>query len=319
MNSSKKFIVSHAPFWHNGSGVPERNYHAIIALIPAALMGLTYFGAPALGVIAFSMATAIGWELAFTSVSKRPNTVGDGHAALIGLILGLLLPATSPWWMVLTGTFLAIVIGKQIFGGIGSSPFNPAVLAAAILSIAWKTHYDFDAQLINFDFKFFAPEPLTALKAFGPEFIHKYSLGDLFLGRQTGGLGATCGLAIIIGGVYLIAKGFIRWEIPLGYITGIIVTALIFKIAAPDQFAGPGFHLLTGYTLFGAFFLATDDSTSPVNPLPMLIFGLLGGFMTILIRNIGAYPDGTFYAILIINLVNPLVDKIRPKAIGKVV
>ena len=125
MNSSKKFIVSHAPFWHNGSGVPERNYNAIIALIPAALMGLTYFGAPALGVIAFSMATAVGWELAFTSVSKRPNTVGDGHAALIGMILGLLLPATSPWWMVLTGTFLAIVIGKQIFGGIGSSPFNP--------------------------------------------------------------------------------------------------------------------------------------------------------------------------------------------------
>ena len=160
---------------------------------------------------------------------------------------------------------------------------------------------------------------MTALRAFGPEFIDKYNLGDLFIGRQTGGLGVTCGLAIIIGGIYLIARGFIRWEIPLGYIAGIIVTALIFKIAAPDQFAGPGFHLLTGYTLFGAFFLATDDSTSPVNPLPMLIFGLLGGFMTILIRNIGAYPDGTFYAILIINLVNPLVDKIRPKAIGKVV
>ena len=175
-----------------------------------------------------------------------------------------------------TGTFIAIVIGKQIFGGIGSYPFHPAVLSAAILSIAWKTYFDFDAQLANYNFSFFAPEPLSALKAFGPQAVGHYSLSALFLGQHTGGLGATCGLAIVIGGLYLIVRGFVRWEIPLAYVVGIFLTALIFHIAAPDRFAGPWFHLLSGYTLIGAFFLATDDSTSPVNLYPMLIFGVPG-------------------------------------------
>jgi electron transport complex protein RnfD len=133
-----------------------------------------------------------------------------------------------------------------------------------------------------------------------------------------GGIGATCGLALILGGVYLIARGLMRWEIPLAYIAGIVITAAIFHTADASHYAGPMFHLLTGYTLIGAFFLATDDSSSPVNPVPMLIYGAMGGVMTILIRNIGAYPDGTLYAILVINLINPLIDKIRPKAIGKV-
>jgi len=317
MNSTKKFIVSHAPFWHNGSGVPERNYNAIIALIPAVLMGLVYFGASALGVIGLSMATAVGWELAFTKVARRPNTVGDGHAAFIGLIFGLLLPATAPWWLVLTGTFVAIVIGKQIFGGIGSNPFNPAVLSYAILAISWKTFFDFDAQLINLSFPFPAFYPLAALKAFGTQAVANVSAGDMLLGRQIGGLGTTCGLAIIIGGCYLMARGFVRWEIPLSFLAALFITAAIFHIVHPDRFAGPMFHLLTGYSLIGAFFLAADDSSSPVNQVPMLIFGAVGGIMTMLIRNIGAYPEGVIYAILVINLINPLIDKIRPKAIGK--
>ena len=125
------------------------------------------------------------------------------------------------------------------------------------------------------------------------------------------------GWLIGLGGVYLMARGFMRWEIPVAYIAGIVVTAAIFHIAHPTAYAGPTFHLLTGYTLIGAFFLATDDSSSPVNTVPMLIYGAMGGLMTILIRNIGAYPDGTMYAILVINLINPLIDKIRPKAIGK--
>jgi electron transport complex protein RnfD len=142
---------------------------------------------------------------------------------------------------------------------------------------------------------------------------------DLFIGRQVGGIGSTCGLAVMIGGVYLIIRGFVRWEIPVAYIVGLLVTAAIFHLADPTRFAGPMFHLLTGYTLIGAFFLATDDSSSPVNFIPMLIFGAMGGIMTMLIRNIGSYPDGTMYAILVINLINPLLDKIRPKAIGKAV
>ena len=319
MNSQKKLLVSHAPFWHIGSAVPVRNYNIIIATIPAVLIGLSVFGVPALAVLSMSIASAIGWELIYTKIAKRPNTVGDGHAAMIGIIFGMLLPAALPWWVVVTGTFIAIFIGKQIFGGIGSNPFNPAVLSLAILSIAWKSYFDFDAQLVNFNFDFNAAHPLVALKAFGPEVVNNYSLGGLFIGHQVGGLGSTCGLALVIGGLFLIARGIIRWEIPLAFILGIFITATLFHMLAPEKFAGPLFHLLTGYTFIGAIFLATEDASSPVYQLPMLLYGALGGVMTILIRNIGAYPDGIMYAILVINLINPLVDKIRPKAIGKVV
>jgi Na+-translocating ferredoxin:NAD+ oxidoreductase subunit D len=318
MNSQKKFIVSHAPFLHNGSGVAERNYHTIIALIPAVLMGLSVFGVPALGVLCLSVSSAIIWELLFNLAAKRSITVGDGHAVTLGLVLGMLLPATAPFWVVITGTFLAIVIGKQIFGGIGANPFCPPALAYAILYISWKTYLDFDAQLINFDFDFTAIYLPVAIKAFGAEALANINLGDLIIGRQIGGVGATSGLALIIGGAYLILRGFKRWEVPVAFIVGLVVTATFFHMADPDKYAGPFIHLFTGFSLIGAFFLATDDSASPVNPAAMIIYGATGGVMTILIRNIGQYPDGVIFAILLINLINPLVDKIRPKAIGKV-
>lgn len=318
MNSQNKLIVSHAPFWHIGSAVPERNYNTIIAALPAVLMGLSFYGAPALAVICLSVASAICWELLITTVSKRPNMVGDGHAAMIGLIFGMLLPAAAPWWLVITGTFLAIVIGKQIFGGIGANPFSPAVLSYAITAVAWKVYFDFDAQLINFNVDFTPFYPLVAAKAFGTEAVENIPLMDLFIGKEIGGLGSTSGLALIIGGCYLIVRGFLRWEIPLSFIAGLFITAELFHIANPEVYAGPMFHLLTGYSLIAAFFLATDESSSPVNTIPMIIFGAIGGMMTILIRNIGAYPEGAIFAVLLINLMNPLIDKIRPKAIGKV-
>ena len=146
-----------------------------------------------------------------------------------------------------------------------------------------------------------------------------FSLGDLMMGRQMGAIGATFGLGLIIGGIYLMIRGFIRWEISLTFIAGVYLTALLFNIADPVRFAGPGFHIFTGYTLIGAFFLATDDSSSPVWFVPMLIYGAVGGIMTVLIRNIGAYVDGVILAVLVINLIHPLLDKIRPKALGKVV
>ncbi len=318
MNSQKKLIVSHAPFWHIGSAVPERNYNTMIAALPAILMGLAFFGVPALAVICLSVGSAIVWEVLLNAISKRPNTVGDGNAALIGLLFAMLLPAVAPWWLVITGTGVAIVIGKQVFGGIGANPFNPAVLAYAILSMAWKAYFDFDAQLLDVNFNFTPFYPLVAAKGFGAYAVDGIPLGDLLVGRQVGGLGATSGIALIAGGLYLIARGYVRWEIPLSFIAGLFITAALFNVADPNQYAGPMFHLLTGYSLIGAFFLAPEDSSSPVNTIPMLIYGILGGVMTILIRNIGMYPEGVIFAILLINLVNPLIDKIRPKAIGKV-
>jgi electron transport complex protein RnfD len=139
------------------------------------------------------------------------------------------------------------------------------------------------------------------------------------MGQQSGGIGSTFGLGLIIGGIYLIIRGFIRWEISVSFLAGVLITAMFFNIIDPARYAGPVFHLLTGYTLIGAFFLATEDSSSPVNFIPMLIYGAGAGIMTVLIRNIGAYVDGVVFAILLMNLVNPLLDKIRPKALGKVV
>jgi electron transport complex protein RnfD len=318
MNNQTKFIVSHAPFLHLGNGVPERNYNTILAALPAALIGRAIFGVPALGVLCLSVASAIGWELLFNKVSRRAVTVGDGHAALTGLILGMLLPATVPFWVVITGTFLAIVIGKQIFGGIGANPFCPPALAFAILRISWKFYLDFDARLVNIDLGFPAFHPLIAAKSFGAAYVSDLNVWNLLIGQQVGGIGATCGLALILGGIYLIARGFMRWEIPVAFIAGLLVTATLFHIADPSKYAGPLFNLFSGFSLIGAIFLATDDSASPVNPAAMLIFGAVGGIMTMVIRNIGQYPDGVIFAILLINLINPLVDKIRPKALGKV-
>ncbi|RLC27033.1 MAG: electron transporter RnfD [Deltaproteobacteria bacterium] len=319
MGENNKFIVSHAPFWHDGSKISTRNYNMALAALPAILFGVISYGIAALGVISLSISSAIIWEFIYCRVTKRPMTIGDGNAAIIGMLLGMLLPATAPWWFVIIGTFVAILIGKQVFGGIGANPFNPVVVAIAVLMLSWKDVFDFNETLLNYDFDFSMVYPLAALKHFGVSAVDSFSMGDLLMGKQSGAIGSTFGLGLIVGGIYLIIRGIIRWEISISFIAGIIITALIFNLTDPVRYAGPTIHLFAGYTLIGAFFLATEDSSSPVNFIPMLIYGAGAGFLTVLIRNIGVYVDGAIFAILIFNLLNPLIDKIRPKAIGKVV
>jgi electron transport complex protein RnfD len=318
MRSEKMFIVSHAPFWHNGSNVAERQFGMLLAAMPAVALGIVHYGMPAVAVIALSISSAIFWEWLMNRLTKRTITVADGNAALLGLLFAMLIPATTPWWVVLAGTFIMMVIGKHIYGGIGSNPFHPTVVAIMILSVSWGAFFDFNGALVNYDFSFNAIYPLTASKNLGPAALNDFSTLNLLMGRQVGGIGATFGFGLIGGGLYLIAKRYIRWEIALSFLLGIFLAALVFHLAAPDKYAGPVFHLLTGYTLVGAFFLLPEDSSSPVNPLPMLIYGVSAGVLTILIRNIGVYTDGVLLAVLLMNLVNPLLDKIRPKALGKV-
>ncbi len=318
MAEKQKLVVSFAPFWHNGSRVTDRSRQIFLAALPAALFGVYRFGIGALGVLALSVSSAVLWELAFTRVAKRPVSVGDGTAAVIGLMFGMMLPASLPWWAVITGTFLAIVVGRQIYGGIGANPFNPAAVAVAILMLAWKQRMDFDAALVNYAFEFPAAFPLSAVKAFGTAAIKELSLIDLLLGRQIGGIGTICGAAVLAGGIYLVLRGVIRWEIPVSFLAGVAATAAVFHAVDPLRFAPPAFHLLTGFTLFGAFFLATEDASSPVNFIPMLIFGASAGAIAVFIRNIGVFAEGLVFAILVGNLIQPLLDKIRPKALGKV-
>jgi electron transport complex protein RnfD len=229
----------------------------------------------------------------------------------------MLLPAGVPWWAVITGTFFVVVIGKQIWGGIGANPFNPVLIGLSVLLVSWPQIIDFDQVLANFDTGFNMAYPLYALKHMGPTAADAYSIGDLMAGRQSGGIGAVCGYGLILGGIYLMARGFIRWEIAVSFLLGVFITALSFWMIDSAKYASPFFHLFTGYTLIGAFFLVTEDSSSPVNFIPMLIYGAAAGIMTILIRNIGAFDDGVVQAVLLLNVAQPLIDKIRPKAIGK--
>ena len=319
MLNQKKLIVSHAPFCHDGSSISARSYHMMIAALPAVLFGFFQYGINAVGLVALSISFAIIWELAINKVTKRSISIGDGNAALIGLLFAMLLPATSPWWLIITGTFVSVVIGKHIFGGIGGNPFNPVLIGLAILMVSWKDFFDFDQALLNYDLGFAMVYPLAAVKHLGTSGIEAFSTGGLLLGQQSGGIGATFGLGLILGGIYLIVRGFIRWEISISFLAGIFITALLFNLNNPTLYAGPLFHLFTGYTLIGAFFLASEDSSSPVNFIPMLIYGAGAGIMTVLVRNLGSYVDGVVFAILLMNLINPIVDKIRPKALGKVV
>ncbi len=319
MPEPTKFTVSHAPFWHNGSRISHKSYNILLAALLAVVPGLFIYGLPALAVVAFSMGSAMAWELVMNYFTRRPVSLGDGNAALLGMLFAMMLPAAVPWWVVLVGTFFTIVVGKQIYGGMGGNPFNPAVLAMAVLMLSWGGYFDFNEALVNYQFDFNPVYPLVLAKSFGTSAVEGFSITDLLLGRQAGGIGTTFALGLIIGGIYLMLRGYIRWEISISFLAGMFVTALLFHKASPDIYAGPGFHILTGYSLLGAFFLATEDSSSPVNLIPMLIYGALGGFLTVLIRNIGVHTDGVIFAVLIINIINPIIDKIRPRTLRKVI
>lgn len=313
-----KLIVSHAPFWHDGDSIFKQNLNIMIALIPTTIFGIMQFGMPALSVIALALSSAMAWEFIVNLISGKKISIGDLESAVIGLMFGLMLPATAPWWLVVVGTFVAVVLGKLIFGGLGANPFNPALVGMAFLMLSWKSFFDFDSAYVSYQFNFPEFAPLAALKLYGAnEASQMFAVNGLIMGQQVGSIGSVFGLGIIIGGIYLILRGYIRAEIVVSFLAGIAITAYCFKLANPDVYAGPMIHLFSGYTLFGAFFLATEHSSSPVNTIPMIIYGLLAGLMIMLMRNIGVYADGTVLAILLLNLINPLVDKIKPKALGK--
>ena len=241
MLNHKKLIVSHAPFWHDGSSITVRSYHTMLAAMPAVLFGIFTYGMPALGVVSLSISSAIIWEFLINKITKRTISIGDGNAALIGLLFAMLLPATSPWWLVITGTFVAMLIGKHIYGGIGGNPFNPVLIGLAILMVAWKDYFDFNEVLVNYDLGFAMVYPLAAAKHLGTSGIEAFSTTDLLLGHQSGAIGATFGLGLIIGGIYLIIRGFIRWEISVSFLAGVGVTALLFNMSDPSHYASPVF------------------------------------------------------------------------------
>ncbi len=308
-------IVSPSPHNHSGARITGTSYNFLIALLPAVIMGVSTYGFDALRVICASIAFAMAFEALIQRLFKKPVTVADGSAAVTGLLLALILPASVPLYIVAVANFAGIVIGKQCFGGLGANPLNPALVGWAVIRITknWAGYLDFDLALVNYDTGFLMQYPLAVLKAEGASALSQFNFTDLFLGHQTGGIGAAAIIWILIGGLYLVVRGVIRWEIPLFFLVGTAAMSGIFWLADQATYAGPMFHILTGNVMIGAFFLSTDTGSSPVNRWGLVIFGLSCGAMTIFLRAWSNYSDGVVFAILLMNLCVPLMDKIKAK------
>lgn len=314
-NSEKPILLamSAAPFWHCGRTISRNSVHYFIALLPACIMAIWYNGIPALGVMALSMLTSIITEEFWTTkVLGRESTLKDGTAAVSGLLLAFLFPATAPFWIVILAAFCAISFGKMAFGGFGANPVSTVLVGWVFVFVSFPITMDPNSMLLTTSFI----DPLVRLKYFGVEYAQNFTYIDLLLGRQINALGAGQVLALIVGGVYLAARGVIRYEIAISFLAGLLLVAGILNIMNPELYINPFFHLVTGSTVLCAFFLATEYSCAPSRPVGMILYGLVGGALVVIIRTLGVYTDGAPFAVLFINLLTPFFDMIRPKPFG---
>jgi electron transport complex protein RnfD len=284
----------------------------LIALLPAVLMAMVHFGFEAFRVLALAGATAVAVEAVCLKLMNREITVDNYSALFTGVAFAFLLPPTAPWWLVIIGATTAIVLGRIVFGGLGANPLCAPLVAWAVCRLSWPAPMDMDLNLLHTTLNY----PLTQLKYFGTSSLYQFGYDDLLLGNQIGGLGTSQVLALLLGGAYLLIRKQIRWFIPAAFIGAVFVTAWLFHLSDPNQYAAPMFHVLAGGVMFGAFFLAADPSSSPVGKVPMLLFGAIAGIMVVVIRVYGVYPDGVPFAILLANLLSPLLDRVRPKPFG---
>jgi len=275
------------------------------ALLPAGIAGVCIFGPAALKTILIAVLSAVAAEWAIQAAMKKKVTICDGSAALTGLLLAYNLPAHCPFWIPVTGSFIAIAIGKQIFGGLGQNIFNPALVGRVFLMASWPQYMTTFSRALSYDAVTQAT-PLALLKE-NKLFDHISYLG-LFMGNRGGCIGEVCVAALVIGGIFLLLRKIITWHIPVSYI---VTTGLFcWAFGANTPFAGDWmFHLLSGGLFLGAIFMATDYVSSPLTGRGQLIFGAGCGLLTAIIRIWGGYPEGVSYAILIMNAAAPLIDR----------
>ena len=270
----------------------------LIALAPAVVASALFFGVRALLVEAVCVAVAVACEWAFEKTTKRPVTITDLSAAVTGLILALNLPVSIPIWQAMFGSFVAIIVVKQFFGGIGQNFANPAITARVIMLVAfsgamttWAVPAFTDATS--------SATPLSLIAAGGLDQLP--SLAQMFLGARGGSMGETSCLALLIGGLYLIYRRVISWHTPVAFIgTVLVLTALLGQ--------QPLYQVMAGGLFLGAIFMATDYTTSPPTPAGKLIFGVGCGLITVLIRVWGNYPEGVSFSILLMNILNPYIS-----------
>jgi len=308
-----QLTVSMSPHVRGGLTVERMMADIIIALLPAAVAGVVLFGVPALITVLLSTATAVAVEAVIEKLTGRELTITDLHAVVIGLLTGLLMPSTAPWWLTMTGAGTAMILGKMVFGGLGTYPFNPPLVAWVVLKLSWPE------RMSSFVAPFTGERVLTPLMAFAedPSLFYAYDLGDLFLGNKAGPIGTVCGLAIAAGGIYLLIRGVIRWHIPAAFLAGLALFAWVLHLVNADFYPPVAFHVAGGGALLGALFLAPEPVTSPVTVKGMLCFGFLAGALTMILRMWGADYDGTFYAILVMNAATPLFNALAPRAYGR--
>ncbi|MGC8971459.1 MAG: RnfABCDGE type electron transport complex subunit D [bacterium] len=298
----ERFYVSAPPHIKSKYDARYIMHQVIIALIPPTVAGIVFFGGRAILVLLISVLSSIFWERIILKIKgeKRPL---DGSEIVTGLLLGLNLSPLVPWWIPVIGTFVAIVLAKELFGGLGFNIFNPALIARAFLLVSWPMEMTTWMSPFN---GITQATPLTLLKL-----QHSYTpYINLFLGNRGGCIGETSVLALLIGAGYLFYRGVIDWKIPIPYVLTVGVLALIFK-------QDPLFHIMTGGLILGAFFMATDYTTTPITKCGRVIFGISCGVITILIRLFGGYPEGVSFSILFMNAMTPLLDRWTiPKPFG---
>ena len=325
MNSN--LLVSSSPHIRSKETVSSVMRDVIIALVPAGIMGIVFFGVSAAIIIAVSIIAAMVWETLYNKIANKSNTVKDYSAIITGLLLAFNMPALSLsehpisiFVLPIIGTGVAIVVAKQLFGGLGQNFINPALAGRAFLVASYPTLMTGSAfkptQFLGIDAASYAT-PLASMKeggAYGADLIQG------LIGNTGGTIGETCAIALILGGIYLIARKVISWRIPVLYIATVLVFTYILKFCGVEGAANRDFtELFYGGLMLGAFFMATDYASSPVTPTGQLIMGFGCGFITVLIRVFGGYPEGVSYSILLMNLCVPLIDRwTSPKKFGYV-
>ena len=325
-----KLTVSMSPHVHSGDSVSKNMYGVLIALIPALLCSFVYFGLGAILVTLVSVSSCVFFEWSINKyMLKRTDTsVLDGSAILTGILLAFNLPSNLPLWMVLVGALFAIGVVKMTFGGLGCNLFNPALAGRAFLLISFPvemTTWPRPLQgFMTIDGET-AATPLAVMKeaiknsdpskldGIGSSFV------DMFTGQTGGSMGEVCEIALLIGFIYMLYKKIITWHIPISILCTVFVFAGALHLSNPS-FPSPFIDLVSGGLMLGAIFMATDYVTSPMSKKGQLVYGIAIGFLTVVIRTWGAYPEGMSFAILIMNAFVPLINNyFKPKRFGEVV
>ena len=319
--SDKKIILSSSPHTFSPVDTPRIMLSVVTALVPAAAYGIYLYGLAALGVILTSITAAVLSEFLFRKLIKASTTVGDFSAVVSGLLLALVLPPATPLWMVALGAVFAIVVAKEFFGGLGANPFNPALIGRAFLLMS------FPAAITSWNMPKGLALPADAVSTATPLNLIKQgnSLADvakyfgasdigafyrqLFIGYRPGTIGESSILLVLLGGLFLLAIGVIQWIVPVSVLASTFVFSWLLGM-------DPVFSLLTGGIAFGAFFMATDYATRPLTEKGQALYGIGIGLIAVLIRKFGGYPEGVTYAILIMNVLTPFLNKLRTKKYG---